>query len=435
MTQVNGKRFIVANKTTTTFELQDIDGNNVNTTSYTTYTSGGVFNRVYTLATPFETADLADLKFAQSADVMYICHPDYAIHKLSRTGHTSWYLDEVEFTAGPLLDHNIEVTTLTASATTGSGITITASDIVGINGDTGFQSTDVGRLIHLGTGKGLAKIITVSSTLIVVADVIETLSTTSATTDWALGAWSKTTGYPSCVSFFEQRLVFAGTTENPQTLYFSKSGDYENFDKVVVFWDGEDSTSIRGVLYPKYKQNRKLTMEEPVFMSYLKQKNRIKQYLEEVYIRQIEIAGREADDLIAYYCHISENEQKLIFSSDRDLTQLISEKVSIYSPSLKSTFKHGDKIKFDDFEFPHYNVKTLKILTGDKSDNIEGIYLLGEKTLVKFFPEILETEVSYTDILTRAEDLLKGQKDNQTLKNLLTGKTKSGMPLYVSLNI
>ena len=231
MTQVNGKRFTVANKTTTTFELKDIDGNNVNTSSYTTYTSGGVFNRVYTLATPYKTADLPDLKFAQSADVMYICHPDYAIHKLSRTGHTSWFLDEVEFTAGPLLDHNIETTTLTASATTGSGITITASDVVGINGDTGFQSTDVGRLIHLGTGKGLAKIITVSSTLIVVADVIETLSTTSATTDWALGAWSATTGYPSCVSFFEQRLVFAGTTENPQTLYFSKSGDYENFDE------------------------------------------------------------------------------------------------------------------------------------------------------------------------------------------------------------
>jgi hypothetical protein len=231
MTQVNGKRFTVANKTLTTFELKDIDGNNVNTSSYTTYTSGGVFNRVYTLATPYKTADLPDLKFAQSADVMYICHPDYAVHKLSRTGHTSWYLDVVDFTAGPLLDHNIETTTLTASATTGSGITITASDIVGINNDTGFQSTDVGRLIHLGTGKGLAKIITVSSTLIVVADVIETLSTTSATTDWALGAWSTTTGYPSCVSFFEQRLVFAGTTENPQTLYFSKSGDYENFDE------------------------------------------------------------------------------------------------------------------------------------------------------------------------------------------------------------
>ena len=203
--------------------------------------------------------------------------------------------------------------------------------------------------------------------------------------------------------------------------------DEQNLDKVVVFWDGEDSTSLRGVLYPRYKQNRKLTMEDAIFMSYLKQKNRIKQYLEEVYIRQLEISGREADDLIAYYCQVSENEDKLIFSSDRDLTQLISEKVSVYSPSLKSTFKHGDKIKFDNFEFPHYNVKTLKILTGDKSDNIEGIYLLGEKTLVKFFPEILEKEISYTDILIKAEDLFKEQKDNQTLKNLLTGKTKSGI--------
>jgi DNA polymerase-1 len=201
----------------------------------------------------------------------------------------------------------------------------------------------------------------------------------------------------------------------------------QNFDKVVVLWDGEDSTSLRGILYPKYKQNRRMVMEETIFMSYLKQKNRIKQYLEEVYIRQLEISGREADDLIAYYCQISENEDKLIFSSDRDLTQLISEKVSVYSPSVKATFKHGDRIKFDDFEFPHYNVKTLKILTGDKSDNIEGISLLGEKTLVKFFPEILEKEVSYNDILTRAEDLLKEQKDNQTLKNLLTGKTKSGI--------
>ena len=203
--------------------------------------------------------------------------------------------------------------------------------------------------------------------------------------------------------------------------------DEQNLDKVVVFWDGEDSTSLRGVLYPRYKQNRKLTMEDAIFMSYLKQKNRIKQYLEEVYIRQLEISGREADDLIAYYCQVSENENKLIFSSDRDLTQLISEKVSVYSPSLKSTFKHGDKIKFDNFEFPHYNVKTLKILTGDKSDNIEGIYLLGEKTLVKFFPEILEKEISYTDILIKAEVLFKEQKDNQTLKNLLTGKTKSGI--------
>jgi hypothetical protein len=42
------------------------------------------------------------------------------------------------------------------------------------------------------------------------------------------GAFSDTTGHPSCVSFFEQRLVFAGTLDEPQTLFFSKAGDYEN---------------------------------------------------------------------------------------------------------------------------------------------------------------------------------------------------------------
>ena len=146
-----------------------------------------------------------------------------------------------------------------------------------------------------------------------------------------------------------------------------------------------------------------------------------------MYVRQLEVQGIEADDLMAEYCRISENEQKLIFSSDRDLTQLISEKVSIYSPSLRTTFKNGDKIKFGDFEFPHENVLTLKIMMGDKSDNIEGIQSLGEKTIVKFFPELLERKVSYQELLEKAEILLKEQKDNTTLKNILTGKTKSGI--------
>lgn len=203
--------------------------------------------------------------------------------------------------------------------------------------------------------------------------------------------------------------------------------DEHNFDKVIVFWDGEESRSLREVIYPKYKLNRRLVFEDPIYISYLYQKNRVKQYLEEMYVRQLEVQGIEADDLMAEYCRISENEQKLIFSSDRDLTQLISEKVSLYSPSLRATFKNGDKIKFGDFEFPHENVLTLKIMMGDKSDNIEGIQSLGEKTIVKFFPELLERKVSYQELLERAEILLKEQKDNTTLKNILTGKTKSGI--------
>ncbi len=203
--------------------------------------------------------------------------------------------------------------------------------------------------------------------------------------------------------------------------------DEHNFDKVIVFWDGEESRSQREVLYPKYKMNRRLTFEDPIYMSYLYQKNRVKQYLEEMYVRQLEVQGIEADDLMAEYCHISENEEKLIFSGDRDLTQLISDKVSVYSPNLRAIFKNGDKIKLNDFEFPHYNILTLKIMMGDKSDNIEGIQSLGEKTLVKLFPEVLERKVTYQELLGKAEILLKEQKDNTILKNILTGKTKSGI--------
>ena len=200
-----------------------------------------------------------------------------------------------------------------------------------------------------------------------------------------------------------------------------------NYNKVVVFWDSDTNSSQRRLIYPKYKLNRKEVSNEYKQESYEGQKQRVKQYLEEMFVRQVEVENSEADDLIAYYCQISEDEDKTIFSSDRDLTQLISEKVSIYSPSAKRYYKNGDTIKMSDFEVPHYNVKTIKILTGDSSDNIDGIFYLGEKTLFKFFPELLEKPVDYTDILSKGEELLKENKDNKSLQNLLSGKTKEGI--------
>jgi hypothetical protein len=229
MTQVNGKRFKVASVATNTFQLQDIDGNNVNTTSYTAYTSGGIANRVYTLTTTYLTADLFNIKYAQSADVMYLCHPDYSVKKLSRTGHTSWTITEVDFSNGPFLDHNITTTTLNPThRLAGQSTTVTASSTTGINDGNGFTSGDIGRLVHFDDGH--FQITSITSTTVVVGTVIKTFTASSPSTDWALGAFSEYTGYPSCVTFYEQRLVFAGTEHQPQTLFFSKSGDYENMD-------------------------------------------------------------------------------------------------------------------------------------------------------------------------------------------------------------
>ena len=181
----------------------------------------------YEISTPYLTAELFDIKFAQSADVMYITHPNHEVMKLSRTGHTSWTLAEVDFTDGPYLATNSTTTTLTpASAGVATGVNITASAVTGINGGAGFQTTDVGRIISFNSGK--AKITARTNTTVVVVTISTAFANTDATAAFKLGAFSDTTGHPSCVSFFEQRLVFAGTTDEPQTLFFSKAGDYEN---------------------------------------------------------------------------------------------------------------------------------------------------------------------------------------------------------------
>jgi len=126
-----------------------------------------------------------------------------------------------------------------------------------------------------------------------------------------------------------------------------------NLDKVVVFWDGDSNSSIRKSLYPSYKANRRQDMNEFKYESYLEQKARVKQYLEEIFVRQVEMVSNEADDLIAYYCKISKNEDIIIFSADKDLTQLISERVTIYSPISKQYYKNGDMITINKVDIPH----------------------------------------------------------------------------------
>ena len=145
MTELNGRNYIVANASTNTYSLKDLFGNNINSTNYTTYTSGGSTDEIYEIATPYASADVFNLRFVQSADVMYFAHPSYAIRTLSRTDHNAWTF------ATPSINEN---------------------------------STPV-------------------------------LTTSN--------------NYPSVVTFFEQRLVFAATNNNPQTIWFSKNADYLNF--------------------------------------------------------------------------------------------------------------------------------------------------------------------------------------------------------------
>lgn len=178
----------------------------------------------YEIVTPYVEADLANLYFAQSADVLYIAHPSYAPRKLSRTGHTAWTLSTIDFSDGPYLATNTTSTTVTPSATTGTGITLTASASL-------FASTDVGRFVRVkhSTTWGYAEITAFTSATQVTADVVSNFGATTASADWRLGVWSATTGYPAAVTFYGDRLFWGGCTKYPQRIDGSVVGDYENF--------------------------------------------------------------------------------------------------------------------------------------------------------------------------------------------------------------
>jgi hypothetical protein len=234
MTQVNGRRFRVAGVTANTFELNDLHGGQIDSTAFTTYSSGGSVARVYTVTTPYSASGntLQQLKFTQSADVLYITHPSYAPRKLTRTGHTSWTLSIIDFLDGPYLPENTTATTLGLSATSGS-VTVTASATTGINGGLGFLSTDVGRLIRWmdpASDWTWLKITNFTDSTHVTATIVgQNASAGTATTVWRLGLYSATTGYPACSVFHEDRLFFAGCPAAPQRGDGSNTGDYENF--------------------------------------------------------------------------------------------------------------------------------------------------------------------------------------------------------------
>lgn len=194
-------------------------------------------------------------------------------------------------------------------------------------------------------------------------------------------------------------------------------------DRVIVMWDGEASGKMRKEIYAPYKANRDkpwllrsqyvnddvVKYEEKKKYSILNQKIKVKNYLEELFIRQLEIDYVEADDLIAGYVNNKHpEEQIIIFSSDKDYYQLISENVSVLRPSDKTyiTEKNFEKI----FGYTHKNCLALRCFEGDESDNINGIEGIAAKTIIKFFPSFATEEYDIDRIISESVELYKTRK-------------------------
>lgn len=127
------------------------------------------------------------------------------------------YIDKVEM-------YRVDGITMAPSAKTGLSITLTASEAF-------FEAGHIGAVVsitHTST-TGYAKITSITSSTVAVADVIIDFGDTTAVSTWKEGAWSGKNGYPSCGAFYEQRLMCAASENDPDVVWGSKTTEYENF--------------------------------------------------------------------------------------------------------------------------------------------------------------------------------------------------------------
>lgn len=188
------------------------------------------------IVSPYTTAQLRDIQFIQSADILYLTHPSHEPRELRRTSGddslpATWSLVEFDSVDGPYLPNNTTDHTMNPSALSGS-ITVILSDIAAINDGQGFLTTDVGRLLAIegGTEWGWGTITAHTSNVEVTVVLVDPIvNSSNPTTKWKIGAWSDSEGWPHCATFHQSRLWFGATNKQPQTLWGSVVGDFTNF--------------------------------------------------------------------------------------------------------------------------------------------------------------------------------------------------------------
>lgn len=209
--------------------------------------SGGV---PYEIASPYTTAQLQDLKFTQSADVMTIVHPDHPPRELSRLGPTNWTLTAITFEPGIAAPTGLAATPRTGGTddTTEYQYKVTAVSSISEGSVESWASNTA--TVNSWDNKPGA---TLSWTAVPGADHYNVYKNKSSGVFGFIGQSAGTTfndinitpetdntvpiGYnpfadgnnPSVVGYYQQRMAFAASVANPQTVWLSRTGDFHNF--------------------------------------------------------------------------------------------------------------------------------------------------------------------------------------------------------------
>jgi len=265
--QLDGRYFDVApSPTTNTLELADpMTGVLMTDFDLSGYVGGGSIARVYTLTTPYTSDHLPDLKFSQSADIMTITHNLYAVKRLSRSGHASWSLDAPVYTpgiaapgsfagAGVITGTDDVYYKITATLATTAEESLAASATVTDSASAPYSASNfLKNSLTWAAVTGASKYSLYRSVGGVFGLIGESDTTSFLDDNLApdLGiappeARDPLTGsgnYPGCSAYFEQRQVFGGSVDNPDTSYYTRTGNFNSFSVSSPIQDDDAITA------------------------------------------------------------------------------------------------------------------------------------------------------------------------------------------------
>ena len=187
---------------------------------------------ITTLESPWSSDQINAVRWAQGTDALYLTHPNVAPQKLVKTSD-GWslsafvFLTEDKCIRQPYHKFSSDETTI-ASSGLGGSVTLTASSDV-------FKEKHIGRQFKI--GDGYVEIKTINSAKEATGTVLKQLITDGddstklePTRSWGEPAFDDDYGWPTCVAFYQSRLVFGGSASLPNRLWFSQSGDLSNFE-------------------------------------------------------------------------------------------------------------------------------------------------------------------------------------------------------------
>lgn len=191
--------------------------------------------------------------------------------------------------------------------------------------------------------------------------------------------------------------------------------------RCIIVFDGKGGSKRRKKLFPEYKANRAVKTKFNRYNEFLshdeeqasmyKQFARVAEYLDYLPILSISIDNIEADDAIAYIANeiFTLPEQKVkIVSTDRDFLQLVNDRISVWSPIKKKLYT--PELLKEETGLSAENYLLYRIFAGDITDNIPGVKGVALKSLIKYFPIVVDDKVQLSEILDYATKEAKDTK-------------------------